>query len=71
MRAYRTESPYYFSSKRLLSRGVVVFYSEKIRRYVHPQDGILFDQHPRLHSLSEEESQDLESRWQEALSHYQ
>lgn len=56
MRAYRTESPYYFSSKRLLSRGVVVFYSEKIRRYVHPQDGILFDQHPRLHSFSEEES---------------
>lgn len=71
MRAYRTKLPYYFSSKRLLARGAVVFYAEKIKHYVHPQDGILFDQHPRLHVLSEEESQELESQWHKQLSHYE
>jgi hypothetical protein len=71
MRAYRTESPYYFSSKQLLPRGSVVFFSEKTKRYVHPLDGILLDPHPRLQSLSNEESLKLETHWQEQLSRYQ
>ena len=36
MRAYRTESRYYFSSKQLLPIGSLVFFSDKIQRYVHP-----------------------------------
>jgi hypothetical protein len=70
MQAYLTESPYYFSSKQLLPVGSVVFFMEKIRRYVHPTDGVLLDGHPRLHILSEGESQALEARWQEALARY-
>lgn len=68
MRAYRTESTYYFSSKQLLPAGSVVFFSDKHRRYVHPEAGMLLDLHPRLQSLSEAESQQLEKQWQEALS---
>lgn len=68
MRAYRTESTYYFSSKQLLPAGSVVFFSDKHRRYVHPEAGTLLDLHPRLQSLSEAESQQLEKQWQEALS---
>jgi hypothetical protein len=70
MKAYRTESPYYFSSKQLLPIGAVVFFSEKLKRYVHPTEGILFDPHPRLQSLSAEESLELETHWQESLSRY-
>jgi hypothetical protein len=70
MQAYRTESPYYFSSKQLLPIGAVVFFSEKLKRYVHPTEGILFDPHPRLHSLSAEESLELEAHWQHSLSRY-
>ena len=71
MKAYRTESPYYFSSKKLLPAGSLVFFSGKIKRYVHPTDGILFDLHPRLQSLSEEESLGLESHWKKELSRYE
>jgi hypothetical protein len=70
MKAYRTESPYYFSSKHLLPVGSLVFFSEKLRRYVHPTDGILHDPHPRLQSLSEAESRELAEHWQAELSKY-
>ena len=70
MKAYRTESPYYFSSQQLLPAGSLVFFSEKIKRYVHPTDGVLLDGYPRLQLLSEIESQALEDRWHEALARY-
>ncbi len=70
MKAYRTESSYYFASRQLLPAGVIVFFSDKLRRYVHPIEGILFDAHPRLQSLSEAESQQLTARWSEALAKY-
>ena len=70
MKAYRTKSPYYFSSKQLLPADSLVFFSEKIKRYVHPTDGVLLDGHPRLHVLSETESQALENRWHDALARY-
>jgi len=70
MQAYRTESRYYFSSKKLLPVGSVVFFSNKIRRYVHPTDGTLLDPHPRLQVLSDAESQELEAHWQTALARY-
>ncbi|HJY81858.1 MAG TPA: hypothetical protein VKK81_12345 [Candidatus Binatia bacterium] len=70
MRAYRTESRYYFSSKQLLPAGSLVFFSDKIQRYVHPTDGTLLDPHPRLQQLSDVESQELEVHWQKALSRY-
>ena len=70
MRAYRTESRYYFSSKQLLPIGALVFFSEKIQRYVHPTDGVLLDPHPRLQELSDVESRELEVHWQTALARY-
>ncbi len=70
MHAYLTESPYYFSSKQLLPTGSLVFFSEKLRRYVHPTDGVLLDSYPRLQALSETDSQALEVRWREALARY-
>lgn len=70
MRAYRTESRYYFSSKQLLPVGSLVFFSDKIKRYVHPTDGTLLDPHPRLQELSEGESQELAAHWQTALARY-
>lgn len=70
MKAYRTESPYYFSSKQLLPVGSLVFFSEKLRRYVHPTGGILRDGYPRLQVLSETESHALEDHWREALAGY-
>lgn len=70
MKVYRTESPYYFSSRQLLPVGSVVFFHDKLSRYVHPTDGILLDPHPRLELLSETESQELEERWRDALSRY-
>ena len=70
MQAYLTASPYYFSSKQLLPAGSLVFFSEKIKRYVHPTDGVLLDGHPRLQMLSEAESQTLEDRWRDALARY-
>ena len=70
MRAYRTESYYYFSSKQLLPIGALVFFSEKIQRYVHPTDGVLLDPHPRLQPLSDEESLELETHWQKDLARY-
>jgi len=70
MKAYRTESPYYFSSKQILPVGSLVFFSEKLKRYVHPTGGVLLDGHPRLQLLSETESQALEDRWREALARY-
>jgi len=70
MRAYRTESRYYFSSRQLLPAGSLVFFSDKIQRYVHPTDGTLLDPHPRLQELSESESQELEAHWQTALARY-
>lgn len=70
MKVYRTESRYYFSSKQLLPAGSLVFFSAKLRRYVHPTDGTLLDPHPRLQLLSEDESQAFEAHWQEALSRF-
>jgi hypothetical protein len=70
MRAYRTESRYYFSSRQLLPVGSVVFFSEKLRRYVHPTDGTLLDPHPRLQRLSDAESLELEEHWKQALVRY-
>ena len=70
MRAYRTESRYYFSSRHLLPTGSLVFFSTKLRRYVHPTEGILLDPHPRLQELSDAESQELEVHWQTALARY-
>ena len=70
MRAYRTESRYYFSSRQLLPVGSLVFFSDKIQRYVHPTDGTLLDPHPRLQELSEGESQELTVHWQTALARY-
>ncbi len=70
MRAYRTESRYYFSSRQLLPTGSLVFFSDKIQRYVHPTDGTLLDPHPRLQELSDDESRELEVQWQTALARY-
>ena len=70
MKVYRTESRYYFSSKQLLPTGSLVFFSDKLRRDVHPTAGTLLDPHPRLQLLSEAESQEFEKQWQEALSRY-
>jgi hypothetical protein len=70
MKAYRTESSYYFSSRQLLAAGTCVFFSEKIRRYVHPTAGILLDPHPRLQELPEAESQMLEAPWKEKLDSF-
>ena len=70
MQAYRTESPYYFASKNLLPAGSLVFFSEKLHRYVHPTEGVLLDGHPRLHLLSEAESQALAAQWRDALTRY-
>ncbi len=68
MKVYRTESRYYFSSKQLLPAGSLVFFSDKLRRYVHPTAGTLLDPHPRLQLLSEAETQEFEKHWQETLS---
>lgn len=68
MKAYRTESSYYFSSRQLLPAGALVFFSDKHRRYIHPTAGTLLDPHPRLQSLSDAESQELEQHWHDALS---
>jgi hypothetical protein len=70
MKAYRTESSYYFSSRQLLPAGALVFFSDKHRRYIHPTAGTLLDPHPRLQSLSDAESQELEQHWHEALSRF-
>ncbi|MBM4255718.1 MAG: hypothetical protein FJ147_07455 [Deltaproteobacteria bacterium] len=70
MRAYRTQSPYYFSSNHLIPGGVIVFYSDTLKRYVHPVEGVLLDGHPRVQALSEEESNALESQWHSALARY-
>jgi hypothetical protein len=70
MKVYRTESPYYFSSRQLLPVGSLVFFSDKLRRYVHPTAGTLLDPHPRLQLLSEAESQEFEEHWKEALVRY-
>lgn len=68
MKAYRTESSYYFSSRQLLPAGALVFFPDKHRRYIHPTAGTLLDPHPRLQVLSDVESRQLEEQWQEALS---
>jgi hypothetical protein len=70
MQAYRTKSSYYFSSTHLIPGGAVVFYSEKLKRYVHPVEGVLLDGYPRVQILSEEESTALEAQWQSALARY-
>lgn len=70
MKAYHTQSPYYFASKHVLPAGSVVFFSAKLRRYVHPTDGVLYDSHPRLQPLSDTESQVLEEQWYDALLCY-
>ena len=48
MHAYRTESTYYFSSTHLIPSGALVFFSEKLRRYIHPVEGFLLEGHPRV-----------------------
>jgi hypothetical protein len=70
MKVYRTESHYYFSSKQLLPAGALVFFSDRLRRYVHPTAGTLLDPYPRLCLLPEDESAAFEERWQETLSHF-
>lgn len=70
MKAYRTESRYYFSSKHLLPAGSLVFFSDRLQRYVHPTDGFLLDVHPYLLPLSDAESRQLEEHWRDALSSY-
>ena len=70
MKAYRTESPYYFSSRQILPVGSLVFFSEKIRRYVNPTGGVLLDGHPRLQLLSATEGKALEEHWRDALARY-
>jgi hypothetical protein len=67
MKVYRTESPYYFSSKQLLPVGALVYFSDKRGRYVHPTAGMLLDPHPRLQLLSGEESRAFAERWREQL----
>jgi len=70
MKVYRTESRYYFSSKQLLPAGELVFFSDRLRRYVHPTAGTLLDPYPRLCLLPEEESAAFEEHWQETLSRF-
>jgi hypothetical protein len=70
MRAYRTQGQYYFSTRQLLPAGSLVFFSDKLQRYVHPTDGTLLDPHPRLQELSDAESQELAAHWQTALARY-
>jgi len=71
MKAFRTESRYYFSSKQLLPVGSLVFFSERLQQYVHPTDGVLLEAHPLVESLSDAESLELEAHWQNDLSRYQ
>ena len=70
MKVYRTESRYYFSSKQLLPAGALVFFSDRLRRYVHPTAGTLLDPYPRLCLLPEDESAAFEEHWQETLSRF-
>ncbi len=70
MRAYRTKSSYYFSSAHLIPGGAIVFFSEKLKRYVHPVEGVLLDGYPRLQMLPDEESDVLEAQWRSALARY-
>ena len=70
MKVYRTESRYYFSSKQLLPAGVLVFFSDRLRRYVHPTAGTLLDPYPRLCLLPEDESAAFEEHWQETLARF-
>ena len=70
MKAYHTQAPYYFASKHVLPAGSLVFFSAKLRRYVHPTDGVLYDPYPRLQPLSDMESQALEEQWDDALRGY-
>jgi hypothetical protein len=70
MKVYRTESRYYFSSKHILPVGSLVFFSEKLKRYVHPTDGVLLDAYPRLQLLPDEEGRALEARWEKDLARY-
>src|SRR5262245_490528 len=70
MKVYRTESRYYFSSKQLLPAGELVFFSDRLRRYVHPTAGTLLDPYPRLCLLPEDESAAFEEHWQETLSRF-
>ncbi len=70
MRAYRTESTYYFSSTHLIPGGALVFFSDKLRRYIHPVEGFLLDGHPRVQILPETESAALEVEWHGALARY-
>jgi len=70
MHAYRTESTYYFSSTHLIPSGALVFFSEKLRRYIHPVEGFLLDGHPRVQALPEAESEVLEAQWHSALARY-
>jgi hypothetical protein len=67
MKVYRTESPYYFSSRQLLPVGALVYFSDKRGRYVHPTAGMLLDPHPRLQLLSGEESRAFEEHWRGQL----
>ena len=70
MKVYRTESRYYFSSKQVLPAGALVFFSDKLKRYIHPTAGTLLDPYPRLCLLPKEESAAFEEHWQEALSRF-
>jgi hypothetical protein len=70
MRAYRTESTYYFSSTHLIPGGALVFFCDKLKRYIHPVEGFLLDGHPRVQPLPEAESDALEAEWHGALDRY-
>jgi hypothetical protein len=70
MRAYRTESTYYFSSTHLIPGGALVFFSDKLKRYIHPVEGFLLDGHPRVQALPADESEALEAQWHGALDRY-
>ena len=50
--------------------GAIVFYSDTLKRYVHPVEGVLLDGHPRVQVLPEEESNALEIQWHSALARY-
>lgn len=58
------------TTRQLLPAGSLVFFSDKLQRYVHPTDGTLLDPHPRLQAHSEDESRELEAHWQTTLARY-
>jgi hypothetical protein len=47
-----------------------VFFSDKVKRYIHPTEGFLLDRYPRVQALPAAESAVLEAQCHSALARY-